>query len=352
MNHKYRLFNLFIAVVLVLTTLSFPTASAQAQTESEGELLLKPTSIGFPGSSCLQVGNSVSDTQSGVGASLQTCSYDNTIFQAAANQTFSLVYQGTTSAGLLFRVKVKHSGLCLWPLNNATANGTAIVQQTCSASKTWYVAHSLNSPNDDGDLDFRGINNGKCMHITNAGVLVLNSCNGDAFKAIPIGIGVRVKSDYGGRCLDVNNSGGGLQNGAKIQGWDCLGYNQTNQRWNIYADTSSRKIKLIALHSAKCAKQTGVTSSSDPDLGDPIKQYSCTGADTEWWKTKIVGISPAGILFALDVFSSSPFNWGRCMDLDTAGSGAGLQNGAEIQGWWCNGPTQTNQNWIFRKIAP
>lgn len=344
MNYKHRLFNLFIAVILVFATLSFPTTSAQAQTESEGELQLRSL---FSSNPCLQVGNSPSDTQSGVGASVQTCVYDNTIFQAPTNQTFMLVYQGTTSAGLLFRVKVKHSGLCLWPLNSATTNGTPIVQQTCSSSRTWYTEAT-------STLTFKGLGNGKCMDLTSAGVLVLNSCSSSSYASFsprPIGVGVRVKSQYGGRCLDVNNVGGGLQDGAKIQGWDCLGYNQTNQRWNIYLHNVSKEIKLKALHSAKCIRQTGVGSSPPPN-GAPVKQYGCTGVDTEWWSAQLSGISPEGLLFTLSTFSFQPYPWKLCLDLDTGGSGAGLQNGAEIQGWDCLGPAQTNQNWVFRKIAP
>jgi hypothetical protein len=345
MNHKYRLFNLFIAVVLVLTTLSFPTSEAQAYAEGPVQLMLDDYAWGN-GPRCWQVGNSISDTQNGVAAYRKDfCSYDNSIFQPAANQSFTLEYMGPGASGDLYAIRVKHSNKCLVVANNSTATGAAIVQTTCTVGTYWYIDFKPSQW-----AQFRAPHSNKCISSEWNGPLIQRECSfSSTVRLVPVGIGVRIKSVHSGKCMDVvNNSGGGMADGTNIQQYDCLGYNQTNQRWNIEIDQYS-EVKLRAVHSGKCAKLTGWTN------GARVKQYTCSDSSTMEWYTNFVGMSPAGPRFKIsmaDLGNPDSADNRICIDVDTAGSGAGMQNGAKIQGWDCLGNEQLNQLWIFKQLYP
>jgi hypothetical protein len=335
MNHKYRILSLFVVMILLGTSISIPTNRAQALTEGPVEVL-----INLPANTlCLQVGNSTSDIQNGVAVNLRTCAYDNTIFQAPGNQTFTLEYMGPGSNGSnLFAVRAKHSSKCLVAANSSS--GAAIVQTTCTVGTYWQF---------DGTYFRYHANTSKCIGIGSGTGVVLIDCNQQRWSTIPISAGLRIRSAYSWKCLDVNNaSGGGLADGTNLQQYDCLGYNQTNQRWRVHVELCSGtavncpKIKLIALHSGKCAR-----SSANVD-GSRIKQYTCNNRATEFWTVAAAKTSSSGVHYKLTYHVGNSYD--GALDLDNSGSGAGLQNGAKIQTWYPLGGT--NQQWIFRHLFP
>jgi hypothetical protein len=348
MNPKYRLFSLFFVALLLLgTTISLPATPVLALTEAPIPVIISYT---FSPGLCFQVGNSVSDTQNGAPVIIRQCNYDNTIYQPVANQSFTIENMGPN----LYAIRAKHSNKCLMFASNSSANGVPLVQTTCTTGTYWYFDANGSS------FTFRSPFTNKCMFSNyffddygNVDGVVQKECDQPvhrSFLPIPAGIGVRVKSLHSWKCLDVNNSGGGMQNGANLQQWDCLGYNQTNQRFNLRLKPGYHRVKLMAVHSGKCLKHPGSSSN-----GSQVKQYTCIPDDdiddwSQWWSVSAAGISPAGIHYVLyQDHVADPYG-PKALDLNTAGSGAGLQNGAKVQTWDLLGGS--NQLWLFKQITP
>lgn len=128
---------------------------------------------------------------------------------------------------------------------NKPANGTGIIQWTCSGAP---------SPGD-----------------------------GQVFNFVPVGESLQVRINSSNKCLDV--TGASQANGAWLQEYDCLGAGQTNQLWSVVPLANQPGwFGLVAKHSNKCADVTGVSSEN----GARIQQWECTWAGNQQWRLEPV----------------------------------------------------------------
>jgi hypothetical protein len=84
-----------------------------------------------------------------------------------------------------------------------------------------------------------------------------------------------IHSRYDGRCLDVDTSGG-INNGTKVQVWDCNGW--ANQDWRFEFD-SSNGFKIVGVQD-KCLD---VNWSRIGD-GNELQVWDCGSADNQVWQ--------------------------------------------------------------------
>ena len=88
----------------------------------------------------------------------------------------------------------------------------------------------------------------------------------------------RVRSFHSGKCLEVDLSSGGKNNGDIVRQAKCTGAD--NQHWVIMLGQQSTTIKSV--YSGKCAEVKLGTTNGMQD-GDAIQQSDCTGADNQSW---------------------------------------------------------------------
>ncbi|MGC5020271.1 RICIN domain-containing protein [Micromonospora sp. DT47] len=77
-----------------------------------------------------------------------------------------------------------------------------------------------------------------------------------------------------GQCLDV--SGGGAEDGAKLQQFGCHG--QPNQQWRV-TPVGTGPVLLVSVQSGRCAQ----VKDGGTEAGDEIIQTTCTGAADQQW---------------------------------------------------------------------
>jgi len=153
----------------------------------------------------------------------------------------------TTRTPLLFRSD--HSGRCADVANNSLPNGTAVWSWSCNggAAQQWSVepTGTMTSSTDLWYTIKRYDPSTKCMDIdTNVadGAKVQSwDCNGasqQTFRFDKYGhewtgnhAAYRIISQRTSKCVDVDIAGGGYQDGAKIQQWECIDEDQLNQYW-------------------------------------------------------------------------------------------------------------------------
>jgi hypothetical protein len=87
-----------------------------------------------------------------------------------------------------------------------------------------------------------------------------------------------ITAQNSGRCLDVRGGPSATGNGVNLQQWDCLGYQESNQRFIVQDNRN-----ITAVHSGKCLDVRGGPSATGN--GVPIQQWSCfspTTANQRW----------------------------------------------------------------------
>ena len=132
---------------------------------------------------------------------------------------------------------------------------------------------------------------------------------------------------HSGKCLDVDISKIGMDNGARVQQWDYWGGD--NQLWEL-EPVGDNYFKITAKHSGKCLDVSGIGM----DNGAYIHQWDYWGGDNQKWKLEPVGD---------DCFKITAKHSGKCLDV----SGIGMDNGAYMHQWDYWGGD--NQKW---KVVP
>jgi ricin-type beta-trefoil lectin protein/putative metal-binding protein len=148
-----------------------------------------------------------------------------------------------------------------------------------------------------------------------------------------------LRAAHSGRCLDVTGGPGAIANGTGIQQWDCLGPGQSNQMWNFKPSGDGSTYTVTALNSGRCLDVRGGTGALSN--GTLVQQWDCLGyaqANQRWQ----VSSSGDGSTYYLKAVHS-----GRC--LDVRGGLAATGNGAVLQQWDCLGYAQANQRWYFTR---
>jgi hypothetical protein len=86
-----------------------------------------------------------------------------------------------------------------------------------------------------------------------------------------------VTARHSGKCLDVRGGTVATGNGVALQQFTCLGYARSNQRWYLPNSIDRTTFNLVAAHSGRCADVTGGTGATDDYI--PVQQYDCLGVD-------------------------------------------------------------------------
>jgi hypothetical protein len=151
-----------------------------------------------------------------------------------------------------------------------------------------------------------------------------------------------VNDGSGHRCLDAAWQGHGA-NGTPVQLWDCLGVNQTNQRWYLRWVTPGR-FQLVNKAGGRCLDATAQGNGAN---GTRIQLWDCYGAGqlNQLWEP--VWDTAGTFRVAIRNVASR-----RLLDAAAEGNGA---NATPIQLWDDAGPRQTNQRWnspFFRTYEP
>jgi hypothetical protein len=148
-----------------------------------------------------------------------------------------------------------------------------------------------------------------------------------------------LRAAHSGRCLDVAGGPGATANGTGIQQWDCLGPGQSNQMWNFRPTGDGSTYNVTALSSGKCLDVTGGLAAVGN--GVALQQWNCLGyaQANQRWQVSSTGDGSTYYLRAV--------HSGKC--LDVRGGPAATANGAVLQQYDCLGYAQTNQRWYFTR---
>ncbi|WP_128436021.1 ricin-type beta-trefoil lectin domain protein [Streptomyces cyaneus] len=126
----------------------------------------------------------------------------------------------------------------------------------------------------------------------------------------PAPAAARVRSDLGGKCLDVN--GAGTADGTAVQIWSCG--DSANQLWSAYTDGTLRSM-------GKCLDAAGGGTAN----GTKVQIWACNGGANQVWQPYNGGYrNPAS---------------GRCLDIP----GFSTTDGTQLHLWDCQG--SSNQKW-------
>jgi Ricin-type beta-trefoil lectin domain len=154
----------------------------------------------------------------------------------------SLLTQGPGYPGNWALLVVRYSGMCADVQWNALGNGTPLWQWTCNGNpaQQWSLVPNFNT---DG-----------------AGNIIYS------IERFP----------FPSKCMDYDRNAGTINNGAKIQEWDCNGWD--NQKWRLhrsYDDASHANFEVINLFSGKCLDMNIATGGGHP--GDNLQGWQCLG---------------------------------------------------------------------------
>jgi hypothetical protein len=152
-------------------------------------------------------------------------------------------------------------------------------------------------------------------------------------------VSYNVRAAHSGRCLDVSGGSGATANGARIQQWDCLGLSQSNQLWTFRPTGDGSTYYVTALSSGKCLDVAGGTTALTN--GVELQQWDCLGYGQSNQRWQLVSTGDASTFYLKAAHS------GKC--LDVRGGTAATANGAVVQQWDCLGYAQANQRWYFTR---
>jgi hypothetical protein len=149
----------------------------------------------------------------------------------------------------------------------------------------------------------------------------------------------QLRAAHSGRCMDVTGGTGATANGVAVQQYDCLGPSQTNQQWTFTPAGDGRTFNVKALHSGRCldvAHGTGAVAN-----GAHVQQYDCLGYAQSNQRWEFVSTGDGRTYYVKAAHS------GKCLDV-RGGTGA-VDNFVPLQQWDCVGYNQTNQRWYFTR---
>jgi hypothetical protein len=236
--------------------------------------------------------------------------------------------------------------------------GATINQQDCGRAATtrWVISwsdHPATGHENGPSVQIRNIRSGLCMdgHDSSVGV-VQNPCNlGTEWFLVPVGGNYRFQPQHSNKCLDIDNTGGGLQAGALAQQWSCGGPRNTNQLFSLelqmlpywqlspagYMEVIDPMYKIHPQHSGAC-----LANQHRYDNGFRVTQQDCASSGV--WFLRPVLFTPDVQTFQVRT-NQQHLAPDVCLDVDNAGASQGLQDGAKVQLWQCLGNGQTNQIW-------
>jgi hypothetical protein len=148
-----------------------------------------------------------------------------------------------------------------------------------------------------------------------------------------------LRAAHSGKCMDVMGGTGATANGAAVQQYDCLGAAQSNQHWTFTPTGDGSTYYVKALHSGKCLDVAHGTGAIDN--GAHVQQYDCLGYAQSNQRWEVVSTGDPLTYYVKAAHS------GRCLDV-RGGTGA-TDNLVPLQQWDCLGYAQTNQRWFFTK---
>ena len=183
-------------------------------------------------------------------------------------------------------------------VSEAQSAGKRVAYVDMSALTTADLADALH-PNDSGyekmaDAFHRGI----------------QSADSAGWLRNPAPAPAPVRSDMGGKCLDV--SGFGTADGTAVQIWSCG--DSVNQLWSAYTDGTLRSM-------GKCLEAAGFGTAN----GTKVQLWACHGGSNQIWQPYNGGYrNPAS---------------GRCLDIPDFST----TDGTQLHLWDCHGGS--NQKW-------
>jgi hypothetical protein len=148
-----------------------------------------------------------------------------------------------------------------------------------------------------------------------------------------------LRAAHSGKCLDVVGGPGATANGTGLQQYDCLGAAQANQMFAFTPTGDGSTYYVKALSSGKCLDVTGGVAATAN--GVTLQQYDCLGYAQANQRWQVVSTGDGSSYYLKAAHS------GRC--LDVRGGTAAMANGAAIQQYDCLGYAQSNQRWYFTR---
>jgi hypothetical protein len=160
-----------------------------------------------------------------------------TVYLAMALVALLLTGRTADAQALLFFNA--HTNLCLGPENNSPAQGTPIVQESCSGSPEWI--------------------------------------------ALSDGAGVQFQNGLSGMCLDAR---GGAANHTPVQQWPCNGI--SNERWKISGSGGTQNApvqSMVAGSNGFCLDIPG----GQTTVGLAMQIYVCNNTVSQLWQLRLAG---------------------------------------------------------------
>ncbi len=222
----------------------------------------------------------------------------NQITAAAPDATVLVASLVVSTSGTVEQYRAAYNQAIPQIVSEAQAAGKHVAYVDMSRLTTADLADALH-PNDAGyqkmaDAFHRGV-----QAADNAGWL-----------KNPAPTPARVRSDLGGKCLDVN--GAGTADGTAVQIWSCG--DSANQFWSAYTDGTLRSM-------GKCLDAAGGSTAN----GTKVQTWTCNGGSNQVWQPYNGGYrNPAS---------------GRCLDIP----GFSTTDGTQLHLWDCQG--SSNQKW-------
>ncbi|GAA1824169.1 hypothetical protein GCM10009682_50540 [Luedemannella flava] len=248
------------------------------------------------------------------------------------------------------------TGKCIFPESYGTASGTPLVQIGCgnASAKHWKMQrypYPADNRTDDYRVNFVNRKSGQCLWLEDeTSAARLGSCT--EFSLLPTGFNYTFRPLSSASCLDVDTyPNGGLQNGARIQQWQCLGAGQSNQLWRIEIAAVPRyddhlydpmKVRLHPKHNPSACLSVDRSRADHRPY-----QYACgTDPQAVLWELFPVDFSPGNLAFKIRSFSKINNIW-MCLNV-TNGS---LADGTTVALARCDAAFQDSQVWRLIGVA-
>lgn len=143
------------------------------------------------------------------------------------------------------------------------------------------------------------------------------------FEVTPLNDSYTITSKHSSKCLSLIIPGGFYENNP-VQQWDCSHIHMGLQKsWLIEWDNQNKSFRLVSIFSGKCMEVD--MSSGGKNNGDKIQQASCDGGKNQEWKYKTINVGYIQIISA---------HSGKCLDVNLNPNG-GTMDGDMVQQWDC-----------------
>ncbi|MFE4695644.1 RICIN domain-containing protein [Streptomyces sp. NPDC056738] len=203
----------------------------------------------------------------------------------AATVVWTLVFSTPASAEDDWRnLDNLNSGRCLAVPGSSTANGTGLIQWTCSdnADQDWTLVKVAGGNGDRYQI--RNRHSLLCLAMPGASV-----ANGTQAVQWPCGTGDeqvwiydswnRLRNLHSDRCLGI--PGSSTDNGAEAVQWTCS--DSFDQRWTWY-DHEAVSARLYNMATGFCLAD----ANADTANGAAMIQWSCSNSDSNYWTLQAV----------------------------------------------------------------